>query len=122
VLVCPPDERWGKADDEAMYTRLMRVGLQPSLGRHREFHHIWGVHRAVAVNDLLPGRTRFGKDTAGSTGKSVNLVAKHGSCKGQGDDIHIGTIACLEGMPCCTSVIRVERKVFTRNHNVIPHG
>src|SRR6266566_1886975 len=84
VLVCSPDERWGKADGEAMHVRLMRIGLQPSLGRDRELHHIRGAPRVTGIDDFLLCSTRFGKAAARSTDELIRLVAKPGGGERQG--------------------------------------
>lgn len=90
VFICPPDERRGKADGEAMHVRLMGIGLQPSLGRERELHHIRGAPRMTGIDDFLLCTTRGGKEVASSTDEVIILGAKPGGGKGQSDDIHIG--------------------------------
>src|SRR5262249_48605411 len=73
-------------------------------------------------DDLLLCTPRCGKEVTASTGEVLILGAKPGGGEGQGDDIHIGAIGCLEAIPGCAPVIRIERKIFPRDDDPVPHG
>src|SRR2546425_451089 len=47
-----PDQGRGKADGEAIGTRLVRIRLQPALGRHHELHHVGSPLCTPRVDDL----------------------------------------------------------------------